>query len=656
VLVVLLIWAASQGGYYPIDWYPGAVFALALLVVSLLSLPARGRVPGLVQGATALLAAYAAWSYLSIAWADQQGPAWDGANQAALYAIVFALFALWPLRGGVATALLGAFVLAIAGLGVVELLSVDPAREPGDSFVDGRFTGPIGYVNGNVALWTLAFWPCLALGSRRDVPAALRPLFLASATFVGGLAVMAQSRGWLFALPVVAIVFVALSRGARIRGALALALVVLAGVGVWDTLLEVHEAADRGATAFEASLDDARGSLLQVSLAVGLVAAAWAIADLRVRVPRAASRVLGTGLVVAAVLAGVGGLAVYSAREGSPLQDVSNAWEEFKTGPQPGDERDRFSATLGSNRYDFWRVAWRDFRDHPLVGVGAENFQQSYLERGRSYERPRHTHSLPVRILSQTGIVGAMLLAGALAAALAAALGAIWRGSARGSMAASAATVAFVYWLVHGGVDWFWEMPALGGSAFALLGLACSLAPRRSRRENPAATGPPAPHLIGSRPSAAVALALAAIVGVAMLRPWLAEVYIDRAAETWRRDPAQAFGHLDRASDLNPLAVRPVLVEAAIASRLERLDRAEAAFREALERDSRNAYAMLNLGVIEWELGRRSDAIRRLEATRRVDPRYVHVEDVLERMQNGELLDVNAVNREITRRASRLAR
>ena len=42
-------------------------------------------------------AAYAAWSYLSIAWAEQKADAWDGANRTALYAVVFALFALWPL-------------------------------------------------------------------------------------------------------------------------------------------------------------------------------------------------------------------------------------------------------------------------------------------------------------------------------------------------------------------------------------------------------------------------------------------------------------------------------------------------------------------------------------------------------------------------------
>ncbi len=42
--------------------------------------------------------------------------------------------------------------------------------------------------------------------------------------------------------------------------------------------------------------------------------------------------------------------------------------------------------------------------------------------------------------------------------------------------AASVATVSVLYWLIHGSLDWFWEFPALGGAAFAMLGLAAGLA------------------------------------------------------------------------------------------------------------------------------------------------------------------------------------
>src|SRR5215217_7418678 len=69
---VLIALAATEAGFHARHWYAAGLF---------------------------LLAAYTAWSYLSIAWADQPGPAWDGANRTAMYLVLVALFALWPLTG-----------------------------------------------------------------------------------------------------------------------------------------------------------------------------------------------------------------------------------------------------------------------------------------------------------------------------------------------------------------------------------------------------------------------------------------------------------------------------------------------------------------------------------------------------------------------------
>ena len=64
---------------------------------------------------------------------------------------------------------------------------------------------------------------------------------------------------------------------------------------------------------------------------------------------------------------------------------------------------------LGSNRYDFYRVSLDEFTAHPVGGIGADNFQQQYLRHGRSSETPRYPHSVELRTLAQTGIVGALL-------------------------------------------------------------------------------------------------------------------------------------------------------------------------------------------------------------------------------------------------------
>src|ERR1044072_1027026 len=94
VLVAALIaLGASEAGYYPTTWYAAALFALALLTVALIALRPPRRLGRAQIAALGLLAAFAAWSYLSILWADQQGLAWEGANRSALYALGLALAA-----------------------------------------------------------------------------------------------------------------------------------------------------------------------------------------------------------------------------------------------------------------------------------------------------------------------------------------------------------------------------------------------------------------------------------------------------------------------------------------------------------------------------------------------------------------------------------
>ena len=55
----------------------------------------------------------------------------------------------------------------------------------------------------------------------------------------------------------------------------------------------------------------------------------------------------------------------------------------------------RLLSGLGSNRYDFYRVALDEFVAHPLVGIGADNFQQQYLARG-----PQRRDALATRTAS----------------------------------------------------------------------------------------------------------------------------------------------------------------------------------------------------------------------------------------------------------------
>src|SRR3954454_2136212 len=206
-LAVVLWFAGDEGGFRPTTYLPATLLLVALLFVCLIALP-RPRPSRAALVAVLLLSGYAAWSLLSILWAGQEDLAWEGGNRTLLYAVILALCTLWPLRGEVAVALLGAFGLAIAGIALVELSRATAKSQSIQYFSEARFSEPVGYANANVALWMMGLFPCVVLSGRRGVPPVLRGLFLGGAVLLAGAALLGQSRGWLIALPVVAVVAV----------------------------------------------------------------------------------------------------------------------------------------------------------------------------------------------------------------------------------------------------------------------------------------------------------------------------------------------------------------------------------------------------------------------------------------------------------------
>jgi O-antigen ligase len=636
-VAVFLVLAASEAGFGPTVWYPAALFLLGLLAVTIAVVGVR-RPSGLVLAGLALMAGYAAWSYISITWAEQQADAWDGGNRAAAYLVVLALFSLWPLGARGARVLVGAFALGIAALGLVELLRADAASFPGGFFIDVRFAEPAGYINANVALWTLGMVGCLALAAGRNTHFALRGTFLGGAALLAGVALLGQSRGWAVALPVALLVLLVLSPD-RLRIAFGGLLVGLGTLVIRGPLLDVHD--EYTPARFDGLLSDATAALVLMAAVAGIAWGAWAFAERRLRgrspdTSKRLGRAAGAALVLLALAAGAVALATTD-----PVDRVDEAWSEFKEGGGPEEDASRF-ASGGSNRWDFWKVAWNAFKDDPVRGVGSENFQRLYLREGDSVEKPRYPHSLELGVLSQLGLVGALLLGGALAALIAAGAGVLRAGYEQQAAAAAAAGV-FAYWLAHASVDWFWEFAGLTAPALAMVGVAAALG---SSRDEPAGVGETrqvrgrAAVLIGT---AVVALALA----VSFAAPWLSALYVDRATDGWREDPGGALDDLDRAASLNPLSDVPDATAATIQLRLRRVDDARRRFAEVLERDPRNAYAALELGLIAASEGQRREAIRLLRLSLAQNPNDALVRGVLEDVRAGDEVSPFAVNAEI---------
>src|SRR5438128_1436280 len=252
--------------------------------------------------------------------------------------------------------------------------------------------------------------------------------------------------------------------------------------------------------------------------------------------------------------------------------------------------------------------------------------------------------------------VGALALASLIAVPAAGLAAAVFAGTAavrararsrRDPLAATVACAAlagFGYWIVHGSFDWFWEFAGLGAPAFALLGLACSLAPR-ARSQPPPPVAARSPVRLGLRMAASFLLVMA--LAASLLAPWLSQLKLQEAARIWTVTPQDAYSALNEAADLNPLSDQPYLLAGSIALRFNDLARADREFSRALRRSSRDAYATLERGAIASARGERARALQLLGRDLRLDPRDPRGRAALALTRRGGRVDLQQLNQSI---------
>jgi Flp pilus assembly protein TadD len=636
-LGVFIWWTAQGGGYFSRDWMVGTLLLAgvgASTVVGLrheIALPSRAALV-----AIGAFGAYVAWSFLSITWAQTPADALDGSQRALAYLVCFAIFVLLPWTGRTLLAAVLAFVATLAVLAAGTLVRLADGTGLAERFIDGSLLGPAGYHNASAALFAMAGVAALMLAPQRDLPTWLRALMLAAATLLLAVAGLGQSRGLLLTAPIVAVAALLLAPE-RLRfalfttpvlGALAIAAADVLAVGRAGSGLTAAAAEP----AMRPLVDVAVTTIALVTAGTLMAAVALLALDRRwathAPLHPALRRRLSTALAAVVLLGGVAAGLV--ATEGDPVSSAETAWSEFADVDYNAGST---STGLGSGRYDFWRVAFDAWRDHPVLGLGQDNFIEEYTARRRTQEEPRWVHSLPLRLLAHTGLVGMVLFVAFLVAAGCGIAGA-WRASRLATERAviGAACLPAVVWLAHGEVDWLWEVPAVSLAALTLAGAALSLrtpargedAPPRSRRtQRLIATG---------------TVATALCIAVVIVPAFVSDREVALANQVARQDPAGAYARLDRAAALNPLSPDPALTEGRIAQERGDLRRARIAFAEAAKRSPRAWYPCFALGLAASADGDRREARRQLQASLARNPRDPLIVDALRRVEGANPL------------------
>ena len=224
------------------------------------------------------------------------------------------------------------------------------------------------------------------------------------------------------------------------------------------------------------------------------------------------------------------------AAAGGPVDVVERASDSFGRSPPPGDGdlQRRLLSASGNGRSDYWRVARAMVHDEPLLGTGAGSFEARWFRERSVAFHARDAHNLYLETLAELGPVGLALLLASLALPLLA-LPAV-----RGFAYAPAAVGAYVAYLVHAGVDWDWEVPAV--TVPAIFCAATLLA--RGRPDEP-------PWLTGRRRGITLALLapLAAVAFVAHVGNRAAAASI---AATEAGDPDRGVAEAKRAISWSP--------------------------------------------------------------------------------------------------------
>ena len=451
---------AADGGYFQPAWGWTALVALWLVLAWLVL--GRAAVHGgrLALAFVGGVAGLGVWTWVSLLWTDNTvQTAIEGLRVLAYTAVAAALVLVVRREAGRALlyGILAAIVL-LSSYGLATRLLPDRlgAYDPVSTY---RLSEPLGYWN-SLGLF-VSIGLLLALGAAaRDHRTAVRAAAAAAFVVLVPALYFTFSRGAWIALLVGVVAAVALDPR---RLQLVVALLVVGAPGLAAAWVGSRSDAltQRDSPLSAAASEGHEVAIIVVLLA--LVAAAGTVALAAAERRFVPSRVIRVGFASALAVVVAGVVVGVVVRHGGPIETIEKAYDAFRAPPPDPttDLGERLFTLTGSYRVDLWRAARDQYADHPLLGDGAGTYEQYWLLHRPFAHKVRDAHNLYLETLGELGPLGLAFLLAALGAPLVAAF------TVRGHPLAPCAFGAYAAYLVHAGVDWDWELPAVTLAAFA---------------------------------------------------------------------------------------------------------------------------------------------------------------------------------------------